>query len=225
MKKVLSLLVMAFVTVSLYAQVPNTMSYSVMVMNPKTGQILQNKDVKLRVELRQGSAQGTAVWAQDFDTTTDRAGLCNLTLKFSDDINWSLGNYFFALLVDGEEVGAPALTSVPYALQAKTLEGAITKNELIGTWVYQDESDKETYVFNADGTGQRIEQEMGSSESYKDIASWTLTGAGSLIYAYYAGDKDGEEQRLNARAFHVLKISEKQIILTGADRGYLYTKQ
>jgi len=212
MKKLLFTTLLTLLTTMLYAQVPNEMNYSVMLLNPTTGKVMANETAKIRLELRVGSTNGDAVWGQDFEVTTDKSGMVQLTLKFTDDIDWSQGNYFLAMKVNDQEVGAPQMRSVPYAFQADRLSGIITRKELIGTWSMTNNSTNYSITFNADGTGSK--RRTGEWDSY-DSFTWILTPSGNI--AIFEQDGDGEI------AF-TCRVSSKQVIFDGYPQDGLYTK-
>ena len=212
MKKLLLFALLTMFTSMLYAQVPNEMNYSVMLLNPTTGKVMANETAKIRLELRVGSTNGDAVWGQDFEVTTDKSGMVQLTLKFTDDIDWSQGNFFLAMKVNDQEVGAPQIRTVPYAFQADRLSGIITKKELIGTWSMTNNSTNYSITFNADGTGSK--RRTGEWDSY-DSFTWILTPSGNI--AIFEQDGDGEI------AF-TCRVSSKQVIFDGYPVDGLYTK-
>jgi len=213
MKKILLFVLLTMFTTMLYAQVPNEMNYSVMLLNPTTGKVMANETAKIRLELRVGSTNGDAVWGQDFEVTTDKSGMVQLTLKFTDDIDWSQGNYFLAMKVNDQEVGAPQMRSVPYAFQADRLSGIITRKELIGTWSMTNNSTNYSITFNADGTGSK--RRTGNEWDSYDSFTWILTPSGNI--AIFEQDGDGEI------AF-TCRVSSKQVIFDGYPQDGLYTK-
>ena len=212
MKKLLFTTLLTLLTTMLYAQVPNEMNYSVMLLNPTTGKVMANETAKIRLELRVGSTNGDAVWGQDFEVTTDKSGMVQLTLKFTDDIDWSLGNFFLAMKVNDQEVGCPQMRTVPYAFLADRLSGIITRKELIGTWSMTNNSTNYSITFNADGTGSK--RRTGEWDSY-DSFTWILTPSGNI--AIFEQDGDGEI------AF-TCRVSSKQVIFDGYPQDGLYTK-
>ncbi len=213
MKKLLFTTLLTLLTTMLYAQVPNEMNYSVMLLNPTTGKVMANETAKIRLELRVGSTNGDAVWGQDFEVTTDKSGMVQLTLKFTDDIDWSLGNFFLAMKVNDQEVGCPQMRSVPYAFQAERLSGIITRKELIGTWSMTNNSTNYSITFNADGTGSK--RRTGNEWDSYDSFTWILTPSGNI--AIFEQDGDGEI------AF-TCRVSSKQVIFDGYPQDGLYTK-
>lgn len=171
------LAVFSFCTFQAAAGVPRKMAYQIMALNPTTGQVLANRDVNIRIELRQDKTDGQAVWHQDFEARTDEAGICQLALEFADDIDWASADYYLATLIDGKECGASQVMSVPYALQAASIEGVITKKELVGSWLRIDDEIK--YVFNEDGSGYKLDfyYDNPEPENFK----WMLDNLGHLV--------------------------------------------
>jgi len=206
MKKLLFTTLLTLLTTMLYAQVPNEMNYSVMLLNPTTGKVMANETAKIRLELRVGSTNGDAVWGQDFEVTTDKSGMVQLTLKFTDDIDWSLGNFFLAMKVNDKEVGAPQILSVPYAFQADRLSGVITNKELIGTWISSRNDTTWKITFYKDGTGLDNE-----SNPFK----WVLDPSGQVAIL----KENGRGEML-----FVFRISNKQVIFDGFVKENIYTK-
>ena len=212
MKKLLLFILLTMFTTMLYAQVPNEMNYSVMLLNPTTGKVMANETAKIRLELRVGSANGDAVWGQDFEVTTDKSGVVQLVLKFTDDIDWSQGNYFLAMKVNDQEVGAPQMRSVPYAFVADRLSGIITRKELIGTWRC---SRNWNITFNEDGTGFAY---TGFSNDSDNIDfKWILDPSGQVAILQ-------ENERGEIEILYTFRISNKQVIFDGFMKENLYTK-
>lgn len=208
------LAVFSFCTFQAAAGVPRKMAYQIMALNPTTGQILANRDVNIRIELRQDKTDGQAVWHQDFEARTDEAGICQLTLEFADDIDWASADYYLATLIDGHECGTSQMMSVPYALQAATIEGVITKKELVGTWKAVSYENIYNYTFNEDGSGYKSRAYNGESaggESFK----WTLDNVGHLLVM-----EEGSNRNYNF-TYSVLKLSDTSISFD----QYLFQKQ
>src|SRR5574344_95927 len=101
MKKFLFLLfILVGINVQImFADVPQEMTYQVMVLNPKTGAIQANKDVSIKLEIRQGSQDGTAVFSHDYDVHTDNTGCALLALQIPTSIDWSSANYYFVTIL------------------------------------------------------------------------------------------------------------------------------
>jgi len=195
------------------AQTPTQMQYSLRLSDQA------GKDISVKMELRQGTMDGEAAWFQQFDTTTDSNGTCTLTLDFGSSIDWGNGPYYIVAMVDGKEIGGSILTSVPYALRAASVDGILTKGELIGRWetYFYDEEEEAFYVnyaytFNEDGTGTR---QSGSSNFYS--FKWDLQN-GILLYEEYF---DGETDFL---CYPAGKFDANTICLTAGGGGGEYYK-
>ena len=89
MKK--TLLVFMFMLLGLnmtaFAGVPKSIAYQIMVLNPENGRIMANEKVALRIEIRQGNESGNVVFGQDFNTTTDKNGTCNISLDIPENMD------------------------------------------------------------------------------------------------------------------------------------------
>ena len=201
---------------TLVAQAPTAMSYQVMVVNPKNHHIMQNQEVNIRMELRKGSKSGSAAWSHDYTATTSQAGVCTLSLDFAG-VNWNDGPYYLATIVNGEEAGVSPVNAVPYALQAMSLGGVVTKDYLVGTWK-KDGSNSYFYIFREDGTA-RLEYYGydGRLYEYYDYEySIDVSGHLFLIERYDDG--------YTCPNMHVKIISENRMLM-GTYDGYSYTRQ
>ena len=121
-------------SLSALAQVPSAMDYQVMATNPKTGQVLANKELLLKVEIRLNSEDGETIWSKEEKLTSSKSGICTMSLDLAN-IDWTLGSYYVKAFIDGEPIGASQIKSVPFALVADGINGVITKHKLVGTWV------------------------------------------------------------------------------------------
>lgn len=134
-------------SLSALAQVPSAMDYQVMATNPKTGQVLANKELLLKVEIRLNSEDGETIWSKEEKLTSSKSGICTMSLDLAN-IDWTLGSYYVKAFIDGEPIGASQIKSVPFALVADGINGVITKHKLVGTWVNTTVGGKEgTYIY------------------------------------------------------------------------------
>ncbi len=143
MRRIILLFIVIIFAVSIYAQVPDMLSYQAVVRDAN-GALSQNHTVGMRVSILQGSANGTAVYIETHAATTNANGLISLMIgggtvvsgSFSN-IDWAEGPYFIETETDPTGStsytisGVVQLLSVPYALYAKTAETTI--NGLIET--------------------------------------------------------------------------------------------
>jgi uncharacterized protein (TIGR02145 family) len=139
MRKFYSLLIAVLLTVNLFAQVPQKMSYQAVIRN-SSDQLVTNHAVGMRISILQGSATGTAVYVETQTPSTNANGLATIEIGGGTavtgtfaGIDWSTGVYFIKTETDPTGgtnytiTGTSQLLSVPYALFAKTSEKA---NEL-----------------------------------------------------------------------------------------------
>jgi len=130
-------LLLLFVTVTLkvFAQSPEKMSYQAIV-RAQDNSLVVNSRVSLRIIVHQGTATGTNVYLETHSVTTNANGLVSLeigtgTIGTGDfsKIAWDKGPYFIETQVDVKGgsnyniTGVTQLLSVPYALYAKTAGG------------------------------------------------------------------------------------------------------
>lgn len=135
MKSALTILLLfVTVTLKLYAQSPEKMSYQAIIRS-QNNDLVANTRISLRVIVHQGSAAGTTVYQETHSATTNNNGLVsleigtgNITTGTFSAIAWEKGPYFIETQVDvtgGANyniMGTTQLLSVPYALHAKTAE-------------------------------------------------------------------------------------------------------
>jgi len=134
--KRLFLLIIFVVAHTLYGQVPQSFKYQA-VLRDAIGNLRANEDVSIVVAILEGSANGTQVFMETHNTSTNEFGLINLDIGSINvnsflEINWANGPVFIKISVDGVEMGTSQLLSVPYALMAKTSEsisGTITETD------------------------------------------------------------------------------------------------
>ena len=136
MKKLFTLFVIIALTISVFAQSPQKMSYQAVVRNT-SGVLMANQSVGMKISILQGSATGTAVYVETHTTTTNANGLATIEIGGGTivtgtftGINWSSGTYFIKTETDPAGgtnytiTGTSQILSVPYALYAKTAKTA-----------------------------------------------------------------------------------------------------
>jgi uncharacterized protein (TIGR02145 family) len=128
MKKIYSLVLGLFITVSVFAQAPQKMSYQA-VIRKSNNALVQSSSVGIRISILKGSLLGTSVYVEAQTATTNANGLVSLQIgtgtpiigTFSG-INWATGPYFIKTETDPNGgtaysiVATNELMSVPYAL-------------------------------------------------------------------------------------------------------------
>src|SRR6056297_790033 len=144
MRKIFTFLTAVLLTLGMFAQSPEKMSYQA-VIRDASDNLLTDTQVGMQISILQGSASGTAVFVETQDPTTNANGLLSLEIGagtvVSGDfttIDWANGPYFIKTETDPEGgtnytiTGTSQLLSVPYALHAKTAEavtGEITETD------------------------------------------------------------------------------------------------
>jgi microcystin-dependent protein len=137
MKKLITILMAVLLTVSVFAQSPQKMSYQSVIRNASGG-LITNSPVGMRIQILQGSEFGTAVYVETQTPTTNANGLATLEIgtgtvvsgNFST-IDWANGQYFLKTETDplgGTSytiTGTSQLLSVPYALYAESSNSGI----------------------------------------------------------------------------------------------------
>ncbi|MCJ7450032.1 MAG: hypothetical protein MUO72_20355 [Bacteroidales bacterium] len=102
MKKLFTLLIITAITINVFAQSPQKMSYQCVVRNA-SGALVTNQVVGIKISLLQGSTSGTAVYTEILTPTTNANGLVSIEIGGGtgfDLINWSAGPYFLKTETD-----------------------------------------------------------------------------------------------------------------------------
>ena len=175
-------------SLSASAQVPSTMDYQIMATNPKTGQVLANKELTVKVELRLNSEEGESVWSKEETLTSSKSGICTISLDFAN-VDWTLGCYYIKAFVNGEPIGTSQVKSVPFALMADGVSGVITKQNLIGTWGGSRIDDKDKaihYTFVLEANGKFVYTCKGyETEVY--TGTWKINNLGFITFNITSG--------------------------------------
>lgn len=183
LRNILFAVVMMLCSLPTAAQVPTTMDYQIMATNPKTGMVLANKDLTIRVELRLNAADGEIVWSKEETLTSSMSGICTISLDFAD-VDWNQGNYFIKAFVNGESVGASQIKSVPFALIADGVRGVLSKRQLIGTWkasrVEKGSLTYHTFNLEKDGSFSYTRKDDYEPEYYS--GTWKVNNLGFITF-------------------------------------------
>jgi hypothetical protein len=137
MKKIYSIIAGLLIAVSIFAQAPQKMSYQAVIRNASNNLVV-NQTVGLQVSILQGSASGTAVYAETHIVPTNINGLVSIevgggtvVLGSINTINWANGPFFIKTETDptgGRNysiTGTSQLLSAPYALYSATSGSSI----------------------------------------------------------------------------------------------------
>ena len=134
MKKLFVSFFSLFLSVIVFAQTPEKMSYQAVIRNGSNN-LITSSSVGMQISILQGSASGTAVYVETQTPTTNANGLVSIeigtgTVRTGDfsTIDWANGPYFIKTETDptgGSSysiTGTSQLLSVPYAMHSKTAD-------------------------------------------------------------------------------------------------------
>lgn len=132
MKKIYSIVAALVLTLNVFAQSPEKMSYQAVIRDAGST-LVTNQSVGMQISILQGSVSGTAVYVEIQAPTTNINGLVSIEIGSGaatsgtfNTIDWSAGPYFIKTETDPTGgstytiTGTSQLMSVPYALYAKT---------------------------------------------------------------------------------------------------------
>ncbi len=134
MKRIFIISAAVLLTATVWAQVPEKMSYQAVIRDAKN-QLVINTDIRMRISILQGGVTPTAVYVELHSPTTNANGLVTLEIGtgkvVSGDlstIDWAKGPYFIKTETDPTGglnytiTNTSQLLSVPYAFHAKTVD-------------------------------------------------------------------------------------------------------
>jgi len=144
MKKLITLLLGIVYTCSVFSQSPDAFKYQALLKDP-SGKPLANQTANISIYILQGSISGPVIYSENHSKTTDASGNINLeigkgiTINNFPSIQWSSGNYYVKLLVNGNDMGTFQLLSVPFAKYADKAGNGFSGN-------YNDLSNKPEFT-------------------------------------------------------------------------------
>lgn len=185
--------VLLFIANSLFAlclaQVPDKMTYQA-VIRDAVGNLVKEKAVSIKLSILQNGAEGTIVYAETQNPTTNKNGLISLEIAGIDAsilsgdfsaIDWSKGPYFLKTEVDPSGgvnytiSGTSQLLSVPYALHAKTAESFLEKDPLFSNSeaknITEVDIEKLSNLSGSNTGDQDISGIAGNTQAIKDSAA------------------------------------------------------
>jgi len=137
MKKILAIVAVLIMTVSVFAQSPEKMSYQAVVRDGSNA-LITSTTVGMQISILQTTATGTAVYVETQTATSNTNGLVTLEIGVGTavlgtfaTIDWSAGPFFIKTETDPTGgtnytiTGTSQLLSVPYSLHTKTAENFI----------------------------------------------------------------------------------------------------
>jgi len=134
MKQITSTLLIVLIgSVIIFAQVPHAFKYQTVVRDD-SGNIITNQPVSFRIGILQDSVNGTQVYSETHNVTTNEVGHASLEIGTGTiesgvfgDIGWGTSLQFLKLELDEtgnanyQLMGTSQLLAVPYALQAENV--------------------------------------------------------------------------------------------------------
>ncbi|MDP2692024.1 MAG: hypothetical protein Q8O88_00105 [bacterium] len=164
MKRIYLIIVTIAISASVFAQIPQIMSYQAVVRDTSNKLVISTV-VGMQISVLQGSSTGIVVYKEIQEPSTNINGLVGIeigngSLVFGDfaNIDWANGPYFIKTETDptgGSDytiIGISQLMSVPYALYSKTAETVLTNVHYVGELIGSNGEDG--VVFFVDHTGQ-----------------------------------------------------------------------
>ncbi len=143
MKRLLLLLLTVHCSLfTLVAQAPQGFNYQAVVRD-NAGNIVSGQVVGIKINILQGTMDGTVIYSETHAPTTNAYGVVTLTIgggttsDYFTDIDWGGDTYFMKVEMDPtggtsySEAGTVQLLSVPYALNAETVN-ELKKLDIIG---------------------------------------------------------------------------------------------
>lgn len=140
MKRIIIILVAAFIAVNTFGQAPQKMSYQA-VIRDVSNNLITNSIIGMQVSILQDSLNGTPVYVETQSPTSNSNGLVSIQIGSGNvvtgsfaTIDWAVGPYFVKTETDPSGgtnytiTGISQLLSVPYALYAKTAENGFSGN-------------------------------------------------------------------------------------------------
>lgn len=140
MKLTLILLLSLTVTLTVFAQAPEKMSYQAIIRST-TNSLVANSKISLKVIVHQSTPTGVKIFEESHFPITNNNGLVSLEIGTGSIITgnfstivWEKGPYFIETQVDATGgsnyniIGVTQLLSVPYALHSKTAERLVGTN-------------------------------------------------------------------------------------------------
>jgi hypothetical protein len=198
MKKTITLIAASLLTLGLFAQVPQTMSYQCVVRN-SSGVLVTNQSVSVRISILQGTANGTVVYQEIYNPRpqTNANGLINLEIGGGSvitgtlsAINWAAGPFFLKTETDPSGgtnytiSGTSQLLSVPYAMFSETAHTADYNNltnlpDLSGYQPFIDAGTTSQYL-RGDKSWQTLNKGTIGLGSVENTALSTWTGSNHI---------------------------------------------
>ena len=126
-------------------------AYQVSLLNASTGEPRANVSVEAEVTIT--NSDDEEIYKGTQRATSNDFGVIQLTVGNQStfkDVDWSKLPFFIEVSVDGTVIGKSQILTVPIAEAAKYLAPGIDIEDLVGTWIDDEENE---LVLYSDGTG------------------------------------------------------------------------
>lgn len=122
MKHIITTFFLIIISVSLYSQVPQTISWQGILQDSEQKNL--SGTYSLTAKLFLASSGGTAIWSETHNNVTVADGLVNLSLGSLTTFNINFDDDYWLEITVGNGTPLPriSLSAVPYAIRARTVE-------------------------------------------------------------------------------------------------------
>lgn len=195
-----------------YGQSPDSFNYQAVVRDAG-GQVMPNQNVALRLSILENSPNGTPVYTETHTATTNAFGLVNLRVgdgtvqggTFSA-INWGGNSHFLRVELDPaggasfQTMGVQQLVSVPYALNARSVENdAVDDADADPSNEIQILSISGDSLFLTSGGSVQLPTAVDTDDQTLSISndSLIIADGNSVDLSPYLDDTDTDDQTLS----------------------------
>ena len=181
------------VSLSAKAQIPQTINYQAVARYTNSNLPIPHQPVTVNFKIRQGGILGSLLFDETHLDSTDDCGLFNLKIgsvkpAAFKQIDWSTGNKFLEVNINGVISGVSELTSTPYSLYADYAKSSLdwknigdsllySKGKKIGIGTVNPESDLDVYgQIRVKGGDDKIRLDASSATADNHIMSFDENG-------------------------------------------------
>ena len=188
MKSYITLIICLSLGSSLWAQAPQGINYQAVARNLE-GQVLSEQNVNVEFNILNESPNGSVIYSESHLAQTNLLGLFQLTIGGGDviagnfsSIDWSDGQKFLRVTIDGNLQGTTPLLSVPYALYAAQADMQAGTGISVNGNIITNEGDlsETNEIQNLSLSGNTLSITEGNSVSLPEGADYT-SGQGISI--------------------------------------------